>query len=197
LGDTFETGSISGGCTDDSCDNKFSYLDSRGPFIFEPWMLDIRFYDPLTCMIFDDGDQRVEAYNSACNSQDHHFLCQYNCDGAWSLWSPWTSCNATCGLDATKSRFRNCTAPVPANGGAACNGSDIDVQSCNYSLCVIDGVWSSWSNWSVCPVTCGGSIITRNRTCDNPVPQNGGLNCSGNATDLQACSTTACPGMAK
>ncbi|XP_060593958.1 A disintegrin and metalloproteinase with thrombospondin motifs adt-1-like [Ruditapes philippinarum] len=62
-------------------------------------------------------------------------------------------------------------------------------------LCsLVDGMWSLWSTWSSCDVTCGNSTQTRTRTCTNPSPANGGLNCSGNATDTTVCSKQECPG---
>ena len=43
----------------------------------------------------------------------------------------------------------------------------------------IDGGWSQWSNWSPCSSTCKGGITSSNRLCNNPIPQNGGAECSG------------------
>ena len=43
----------------------------------------------------------------------------------------------------------------------------------------IDGGWSQWSNWSSCSSTCKGGITSSNRLCNNPIPQNGGAECSG------------------
>ncbi|KAH3869415.1 hypothetical protein DPMN_032580 [Dreissena polymorpha] len=63
---------------------------------------------------------------------------------------------------------------------------------CN--LCnVVDGNWNWWSSWSGCDVTCGNGTQTRNRHCDDPVPQNGGLECVGNDTDRHTCNLVPCP----
>lgn len=62
----------------------------------------------------------------------------------------------------------------------------------------IDGGWSDWSLWSDCSVTLCGQTGTksRTRTCTNPVPQDGGADCSlldgGSPVESQACSTSAC-----
>lgn len=45
-----------------------------------------------------------------------------------------------------------------------------------------------WSSWSLCSASCGGG--TQTRTCTNPPPANGGMSCSGAAS--QACNTQAC-----
>ena len=46
-----------------------------------------------------------------------------------------------------------------------------------------------WSNWSTCSVNCGGGVQTR--TCNNPIPMNGGKACVGATT--QPCNTQTCP----
>ena len=70
----------------------------------------------------------------------------------------------------------------------------------NYTFlaAVVNGGYTQWSAWSVCPVTCGGSTHTRTRTCTNPVavPPYGrdclqqGL---GPAAETEACGTVNCP----
>ncbi|XP_052240979.1 coadhesin-like isoform X2 [Dreissena polymorpha] len=63
---------------------------------------------------------------------------------------------------------------------------------CN--LCnIVDGNWNVWSSWSVCDVTCGTGTQTRHRTCTNPAPENGGLNCVGEALDIKTCILDRCP----
>jgi hypothetical protein len=59
-------------------------------------------------------------------------------------------------------------------------------------ISAVDGQWSSWDNWSSCSVTCGGGSQSRSRLCDNPAPQYGGANCSGNGTETQDCNTDPC-----
>ena len=44
-------------------------------------------------------------------------------DGGWSAWAAWSTC--------TKTRARQCTNPVPDNGGAACSGKTEEVVPCS------------------------------------------------------------------
>lgn len=57
-------------------------------------------------------------------------------------WSDWTSCSTTCGEGI---QTRTCTNPVPANGGADCEGPD--TRRCSdYSTCTPE---------ESCPTVCG------------------------------------------
>ncbi|XP_052235909.1 uncharacterized protein LOC127847794 isoform X3 [Dreissena polymorpha] len=61
-------------------------------------------------------------------------------------------------------------------------------------LCqLVDGNWAAWANWSSCSVTCEDGKQTRTRTCTNPQPSNGGLNCTGPASDTKLCTKQLCP----
>ncbi|XP_078661576.1 polycystin-1-like protein 2 [Branchiostoma floridae x Branchiostoma belcheri] len=60
----------------------------------------------------------------------------------------------------------------------------------------VDGGWSDWSPWSACSVTCGVGTQTRDRTCTNPSPANGGAGCYGLDQETQDCDTEVlCPGV--
>ncbi|XP_071141967.1 coadhesin-like [Mytilus edulis] len=54
--------------------------------------------------------------------------------------------------------------------------------------------WSDYGPWTDCTKTCSGGTRTRNRTCANPSPSNGGAVCSGSAVQIEACNTDPCPG---
>ena len=56
----------------------------------------------------------------------------------------------------------------------------------------VNCVWGSWSSWSTCGVTCGGSVQLRSRLITTPSQESG--TCSGNPTESQDCATTLCPG---
>lgn len=67
--------------------------------------------------------------------------------------------------------------------------SEPDVPNCGT---VVNGEWSEWSEYGECSVECGGGVQIRTRDCNNPAPENGGLDCVGNSTETQECNTCAC-----
>ena len=64
----------------------------------------------------------------------------------------------------------------------------------NYELVIDDGNWTIWSQWTVCSTTCDTGSQNRSRNCTNPVPWNGGYNCTGNATHIRKCFLKPCEG---
>lgn len=58
----------------------------------------------------------------------------------------------------------------------------------------VNGQWSDWSQWSACAKSCGGSNVTRKRSCNNPPPQRGGEECPGEAMAIALDCETPCPG---
>ncbi|KAK3602544.1 hypothetical protein CHS0354_003796 [Potamilus streckersoni] len=94
----------------------------------------------------------------------------------------------------------DCVANVCLNGSTCLDG--VDSYSCLCPLLykgdfceikMVDGQWGSWSNWTECSVTCDLGIRTRTRLCNNPSPDNGGLNCVGEELDTSVCNETTCP----
>ena len=64
-----------------------------------------------------------------------------------------------------------------------------------FSCCrIVNGSWSDWSSWGSCSLTCGKGIKKRSRTCTNPPPANGGLDCVGPAEQTSECNDRDCPG---
>ena len=57
------------------------------------------------------------------------------------------------------------------------------------------GEWGTWKAWSGCPSVCIDEMVERNRSCDNPTPDNGGNNCTGNTSELRDCNAHGCPGI--
>ncbi|XP_052814278.1 uncharacterized protein LOC128241404 [Mya arenaria] len=63
-----------------------------------------------------------------------------------------------------------------------------------YVANITDGGWSDWSSWNTCPVTCGVSMVTRSRSCDNPAPMKFGRQCVGNDQEWKICEVRECNG---
>ncbi|CAL4247410.1 unnamed protein product, partial [Meganyctiphanes norvegica] len=106
--------------------------------------------------------------------------------GGWSSWSSWGPCFSDC----EHHRLRSCTNPTPQHGGTNCTGDDTLSQECTGDLCTpIHGGWSSWSSWGVCSSDCRHH---RSRSCNNPTPQHGGTNCTGDNTLSQDCTGGMC-----
>ena len=57
----------------------------------------------------------------------------------------------------------------------------------------VDGNWSDWKDWGECPVSCGGGVQNRSRTCTNPPPAFGGESCPGESDETRACNEDPCP----
>ncbi|KAL4226070.1 hypothetical protein ACF0H5_014058 [Mactra antiquata] len=113
-------------------------------------------------------------------------------NGGWSEWFNWSfRCSVTCDQGVTK-RIRQCSNPVPANGGTYCKGSLFEEKPCIESPCPFDGMFATWSRWGGCSVTCGSGTQERNRLC-NPPPMYGGANCAGDYQEHKTCVQNPCP----
>uniref|UniRef100_A0A8C5TGL9 ADAM metallopeptidase with thrombospondin type 1 motif 15 n=1 Tax=Malurus cyaneus samueli TaxID=2593467 RepID=A0A8C5TGL9_9PASS len=55
-------------------------------------------------------------------------------DGGWAKWAPYGPCSRTCGGGVQLAR-RECSDPVPANGGSYCEGIRVKYRSCNLEPC--------------------------------------------------------------
>ncbi|XP_066928499.1 properdin-like [Clytia hemisphaerica] len=108
--------------------------------------------------------------------------CKSPGDLTYGPWTSWGSCNKDCGY-GTKSRYRTCL-----NESKECEVDETQQQkNCNEFACPVDGNWGSWSQWSICSVTCGGGKRSRVRYCTNPTPVNGGRNCLGISEISEKC----------
>lgn len=57
----------------------------------------------------------------------------------------------------------------------------------------VNGAWGLWGPWGDCSRTCGGGVQYSFRSCDNPLPKNGGKYCEGKRIQYRSCNTDACP----
>ncbi|CAG6007501.1 unnamed protein product [Menidia menidia] len=72
--------------------------------------------------------------NGACKSTVEVMQPMMGEDGGWSSWGPWQQCSRTCG-GGVEFSYRECTDPVPQNGGKYCEGQRVQYQSCNTQPC--------------------------------------------------------------
>ncbi|CAF2496701.1 unnamed protein product [Rotaria sp. Silwood2] len=109
-------------------------------------------------------------------------------DGGWTSWSSWFICEQVTG-EKCQCRTRTCTQPTPQFGGRLCQGPNVEITRCE-----VHGGWSPWSDWSICPKTCGKSFRSRTRTCTNPEPKNNGRLCIGTEREEELCPEIVCSG---
>eukprot|EP00794_Sanderia_malayensis_P011277 gene11277-12457_t len=106
-----------------------------------------------------------------------------NCGADWANWG---ECSQSCG-QATRTRYAYCKL------NADCDDVMMQSESCSLLPCAVDGAWTEWSSWSNCSKSCRGGARTRQRSCDNPAPSNGGLECAGAFQDSVGCNFFQCP----
>ncbi|VDN02766.1 unnamed protein product [Thelazia callipaeda] len=123
----------------------------------------------------------------------------------WSTWSSWSLCSQTCGT-GYKQRARSCN-----GGNQRCSGASSEQVLCNLPVCdtktgsVAEGVWSDWTPWNQCSVTCGIGSQARYRRCTSSAMERRECNMGvcieekvglwGSWTDWSQCSVTCGPGI--
>ena len=119
-------------------------------------------------------------------------------------WSAWTECSVTCG-GSQQTRSRSCE--NGSQGQVGCIGDIEQTQNCNIQDCpckifkkILNFLmkWTNnfldfteWSAWDECSVTCGGSEISRTRSCKNGVQ--GDIGCIGDVQESDFCNVQDCP----
>lgn len=58
---------------------------------------------------------------------------------------------------------------------------------------IVNGGFTTWSNWTECSASCGGGVSSRTRTCTNPIPMFGGASCADKPVETKDCNAQPCP----
>ncbi|XP_063003641.1 SCO-spondin-like [Elgaria multicarinata webbii] len=111
-------------------------------------------------------------------------------NGAWTPWSPWSDCPATCGR-SSQIRTRACIDPPPRNNGLPCAGPEMQAQNCSISPCPGDEL-CHWSSWSPCSRSCGTGLATRTGRCACPASKDGAPCSASHRQEVEACYLQAC-----
>jgi len=173
------------------CSRKYitDYLDEgNGECLLDsPPLRDFKFSEEMPGQIYDASEQ-----------------CRFQFGASSRECSFGKSCNILwCVVNMTRSGLMNecITQNVPVAEGTNCTSEDVSEGWCNRGKCISfgtlpdskDGAWGEWSPWSECSRTCGIGAASSSRTCDNPMPENGGSYCIGKRKRYQTCNTQNCP----
>jgi len=117
-------------------------------------------------------------------------------DCSWGLWSHWSGCSRSCS-GGFKKRSRE-VEQQPSRGGKSCEAFEniSEVEGCNTEPCYeqcVDGMWSSWEEWSTCSRSCAGGVRWRNRQVARQATPCG-IAAVGEASDEEQCSMLPCEG---
>ncbi|XP_034720686.1 semaphorin-5B-like [Etheostoma cragini] len=103
--------------------------------------------------------------------------------GAWTCWSSWSQCSASCG-GGHYQRTRTCSNPPPASGGDICIGLHTEEALCNTHACED---WGEWTDWGDCD---DQGLQHRTRHC---VEDQEASLCQGNVTQSRPCQPHEVP----
>ncbi|XP_033639593.1 uncharacterized protein LOC117300041 isoform X3 [Asterias rubens] len=154
---------------------------------------------PLFCSsdgkMYAEGEVMSDDGCNTCTCQLGHPSCtNHTCIADPNpQWSPWSSCDVTCGNEGRMVRSRACTSKDAKNDPSCVDGVKMDTKKCGLLPCPEDGNWCAWSPWSTCTTSCGVGETTRSRECMCNEAMNGGKDCQGKGEETKGCFTKACP----
>ncbi|KAL5268608.1 hypothetical protein ACHWQZ_G002453 [Mnemiopsis leidyi] len=80
--------------------------------------------------------------------------------------------------------------------GHNCGHNEDVFLECDVVGLPIDGGWSEHGDWGECSDLCDSGVQTRTKTCTNPRPQFGGMDCVGQDFETRPCNPYPCEGFA-
>ena len=137
------------------------------------------------CLVPKSGDKTLCEGESRVTEE-----CNTNECPTWTEWTGWSDCSLTCG-GGTQQRIRDCV--LPKSDDLFCDGENKEVRSCNTDKCP---VFTDWSDWSACTVSCGGGKKVKTRECVLPKdlgPERLQLLCPGDHEVVADCNENPCP----
>jgi len=128
---------------------------------------------------YDTGETLLEVRPAPCNGD--YVSPVANSDP--SLGGIWPASGQNNTFSLSPGSHNICAVLMHAQG----QGGDIAASNC-WSQSIIVPIDGGWTDWGTCSATCGGG--TQTRTCTNPEPQFGGLECVGESE--RTCSDWPC-----
>ncbi|CAE7782976.1 HMCN1 [Symbiodinium pilosum] len=114
-------------------------------------------------------------------------------DCVWGEWAAWSYCSRSCdgGIRSRKRQILR----VPSKHGRQCDAEIKEtVQPCNTHTCTTaecsDGLWSHWSDWSPCSVSCDRGTTFRTRHVAKTASECGSFP-AGLSSETRICEVSA------
>ncbi|KAM9547669.1 A disintegrin and metalloproteinase with thrombospondin motifs 12-like [Salvelinus alpinus] len=150
---------------------------------------------PVRCFELEVGVVDEALCDPESRPEDRHRKCKnMDCPARWWV-GRWQLCSATCGSGGVRKRTVLCVRTVAGEERVLHSGDckqllkPKPVVPCNRDqLCGPD--WAA-GNWSMCPVTCGGSVRTRTVTCLTAPPKKCDIKTMPRSKSL--CALQSCP----
>ncbi|XP_077568981.1 A disintegrin and metalloproteinase with thrombospondin motifs 1 [Stigmatopora nigra] len=140
---------------------------------------------PLPGTVYDaDRQCRLTFGESSQHCPDLSTTCS-------ALWCTVTTSNGILVCQTKNSPWADGT---PCGRGSYClAGHCLTESQASKQQIPVNGGWGTWGSWGDCSRTCGGGVQYSYRSCDAPLPKNGGKYCEGKRIQYRSCHTDACP----